>query len=200
MIMAIKEINEEITKDVPTTGVSRHVLPLHVAGSDDHIPKSAKQAIETKDKTIRFVPIYGKYAVRNFFGEKFSEVIDNFECVMGHAEEDVNFPRLLNEILNGNLFFWVIFCNNKYAGFMTASHELTPLSKRYFDVRQLYIKVGEDINAGAWLKAMEILEIYCKRWQFEAMRMKTKRKGWEKKLKKFGWKQSYIEYVKDIGD
>lgn len=194
MILAIKETN---VKDARFR-VSGGEKPLPAASSDSHIPDSAKQVIQTENKEIKFVPIYGKYAIINFFGEKFGEVMDNFEVVMGHAEEDVNFPRLLNEILNGSLYFWVVFVNNKYAGFMTASHELTPLSKRYFDIRQLYIRTGEDITADAWIKAMDILEKYCKQWQFQAMRMKTKRKGWERKLERFGWKQSYVEYVKDL--
>ena len=198
MIQATKEVIDDIKKDAPAGGVSRRALPLPAPGSDNHIPESAKQPIETPDKTIRFLPVFGKNAIRNFCNGNLSEVINGFDIVLGYAGDDINFDTLFNEILNGNLYLWVIFVDNKYAGFMTVAWELKPFTPKYFDVRQLFVRTGEDITPEAWAKAMKAIEGYAKSWGFEKTRMFTNREGWEKKLKKFNWKKTYTVYEKDL--
>ena len=117
----------------------------------------------------------------------------------GHGEETLDY--VLQQIINHQLFLWVIFDEEKYIGFIT--------TKKVFNFYQ-----GENVgcliinhyykNIKSWNKETnrwmnDFLDSHAKETGCKFIKMYTARDK-ERYWNDLGYKKAYVEYIKELED
>lgn len=123
-------------------------------------------------------------------------IVEGFEVVGEQTKEDMSLAETLNNILAGNLLLWMGFVDGVYRGFLTTRIDRNPDSTTWLSLIQCYIKPGTDKDFYAW--GIEEMKAFALKNKCHKMRIWTNRRGFERKLKPLGFKESYIQFDLDL--
>ena len=124
--------------------------------------------------------------------------IDGFRKVLEYVDGDQTEDSIFNDLMSNRLSMQVIFNNDKYAGFVTGRFDFQPNGDKNMFINHMFIKDGslpeifKEVQMEMEKKAREV---QCKRIVF----LTNRDKGFDKKLREFGFKTRYVELVKEIG-
>jgi len=115
------------------------------------------------------------------------------ERVLAHGDNDEDMDSVFNEIMAGRILLWIIFVDEKYAGYLTTAIRTTTTRpvQRWLWISHLSKKLGvqADIRAAAMSAMIEhAITERCSEIRFYSTR------AMEKWTKDFGFRPSYTEY------
>src|SRR3990167_6934818 len=155
------------------------------------IESSAKKQLDVKLIPL-FIPINGQRLAStrkdSYLYQIESEKILNcwntitkgLEIVHEFSIGDMSLPKVLNDLLSGDLLLWMGFLDGKYCGFVTVRKDTNIDANNYLSIVHLFIKHGTDKDA--FLNGLNDLKKFAKEQGCHKMRFWTLRKGWERKL------------------
>lgn len=119
------------------------------------------------------------------------------EKVMGYSNGNETMETVFNEITSGQCFLWIVFMKSKYTGFFTTVINQPLNGDRFLIIKSMYSKepVDKDIHMEVLNKIENIAKkAECKRISFYTLRDKA----FDRILVPFGWKQGYMEFIKEV--
>lgn len=147
------------------------------------------------ENRLRLIPLYDTTAVL----KNFKYLVDGLEAVIKYTDGDSSIEKILNDVLSGRLLMWIGFYNSEYCGYVTTSISTIANGDRTLWIMHAYKKPnlgGLDVLA----EGQRILIDYARRYNCKTIRFYTLRgKAFERKLKGYGWKQTYQEFCQEIG-
>lgn len=123
--------------------------------------------------------------------------IDGFRKVLEYVDGDQTEDSIFNDLMSNRLSMQVIFNNDKYAGFVTGRFDFQPNGDKNMFINHMFIKEGSSNEV--FTDIQKEMERKAKDTQCKRLVFLTKRgKGFENRLKDFGYKIRYVELSKEI--
>lgn len=179
MIQAVAEVGESSVKQE----VDFKLMPLFTPINGVRLANSRHDPYQYKIEADKILNCW-------------NTISKGLEIVHEFSNGDMSLPKVLNDLLAGDLLLWMGFADGKYCGFVTVRKDININANNYLSIVHLYIKQGTDKQI--FLNGMDNLKPFAKEQGCHKMRFWTLRKGWERKLIPMGFKQSYIEYTLDL--
>ena len=119
------------------------------------------------------------------------------EKVMGYNNGNETMESVFNEITSGQCSLWIAFMDNKYIGFFTIIIKQPLNGDRYLLIHSIYSK--KPVSKESWITGLNKIEEIAKKAGCKRISMYTLRdKAFNRKLAPFGWKQGYVEFIKEV--
>jgi hypothetical protein len=144
------------------------------------------------ESRLKLIPLYNLRGVLNLW--KYLE--DGIEAILNNAGDYTSLEKIFNDIMAGQLLLWVGFVDGNYAGFATTKIVDVPPSKRHLWIVHAFKK--KKVSSEWFLEAHGILEVFSKKQGCQSIRFYGLRKPWQDKFFALGYREGYVEFVKDI--
>lgn len=128
----------------------------------------------------------------------FGNFTKGVEKVLDHSDTDLDLVTVYNNLLTGLYLMWAIYQDTRLVGFYVGRYDLRMDGTVDFVAVQFYIVPDADSDLFA-----EIEKAVCataKQSKCKRVRCYSMRKGMGKRLIPLGYKEGYVEYVKEVGD
>lgn len=127
----------------------------------------------------------------------FGHFIEGVEKVLDHSDHDLDLATVYNHLLSGAYLMYAVYEEKKLLGFYVGRYDLKPDGSVDFVVVQFYLK--PDVDSDTFALVEKALCDIAATTKCKRVRCYSLRKGMGKRLIPLGYREGYIEYIKEIG-
>ena len=123
-------------------------------------------------------------------------ISQGIEVMLENAGTDTSMDKIFNDLMAGRLLLWIALLDGEYMGFVTTQIVELPPTKKALWIVHAYKTVK---TPTVWLmRAYQKLEEFAASRKCNSIRFYGLRKKWQEKFLALGYKEGYVEFVKEL--
>jgi hypothetical protein len=123
-------------------------------------------------------------------------ITQGLEIMLENAGSDTSMDKIFNDLMAGRLLLWIGMLDGEYMGFVTTQIMDVPPDKRHLWIVHAYKTIK---TPTVWLmRAYERLEDFGRKQKCNSVRFYGLRKKWMDKFILMGYREGYVELVRDL--